>query len=93
MARPSELKVFSGRANRPLSEKICEDAGVPLGKIDIENFSDGEIWAKYSENIRGDDVYVIQPTHPPAENLMELLILLDAARRASARRVLRLRAY
>ena len=87
MARPSELKVFSGRANRPLSEKICEDAGVPLGKIDIENFSDGEIWAKYSENIRGDDVYVIQPTHPPAENLMELLILLDAARRASARRV------
>jgi ribose-phosphate pyrophosphokinase len=87
MARPSELKVFSGRANRPLAEKICEDAGVPLGKVDIENFSDGEIWAKYSENIRGDDVYVIQPTHPPAENLLELLILIDAARRASARRV------
>jgi len=87
MARPSELKVFSGRSNRPLSEKICEDAGVPLGKVEIENFSDGEIWAKYSENIRGDDVYVIQPTHPPADNLMELLILLDAARRASARRV------
>lgn len=87
MARPSELKVFSGRSNRPLSEKICEDAGVPLGKVEIENFSDGEIWAKYSENIRGDDVYVIQPTHPPAENLMELLILLDAARRASAIRV------
>jgi len=87
MARPSELKVFSGRSNRPLSEKICEDAGVPLGKVDIANFSDGEIWAKYSENIRGDDVYVIQSTHPPAENLMELLILLDAARRASARRV------
>ncbi len=87
MARPSELKIFSGRANRPLAEKICEDAGVPLGKIEIQNFSDGEIWAKYSENIRGDDVYVIQPTHPPAENLMELLILLDAAKRASARRV------
>jgi ribose-phosphate pyrophosphokinase len=87
MARPSELKVFSGRSNRPLAEKICEDAGVPLGKVDIENFSDGEIWAKYSENIRGDDVYVIQPTHPPAENLVELLILIDAARRASARRV------
>jgi ribose-phosphate pyrophosphokinase len=87
MARPSELKVFSGRSNRPLAEKICEDAGVPLGKVEIENFSDGEIWAKYSENIRGDDVYVIQPTHPPADNLMELLILLDAARRASARRV------
>ena len=63
------------------------DAGVPLGKVEIENFSDGEIWAKYSENIRGDDVYIIQPTHPPADNLMELLILLDAAKRASARRV------
>lgn len=87
MARPSELKVFSGRANRPLSEKICEDAGVPLGNADIENFSDGEIWAKYSENIRGDDVYVIQPTHPPGDNLIELLIMLDAAKRASARRV------
>ncbi len=87
MARPSELKIFSGRANRPLSEKICEGAGVPLGKIEIQNFSDGEIWAKYSENIRGDDVYIIQPTHPPAENLMELLILIDAAKRASARRV------
>ena len=87
MARPSELKVFSGRSNRPLAEKICEDAGVPLGKVDIENFSDGEIWAKYSENIRGDDVYIIQPTHPPADNLIELLILIDAARRASARRV------
>ena len=87
MARPSELKVFSGRSNRPLAEKICEDAGIPLGKVDIENFSDGEIWAKYSENIRGDDVYIIQPTHPPADNLIELLILIDAARRASARRV------
>jgi ribose-phosphate pyrophosphokinase len=87
MARPSELKVFSGRSNRPLAEKICEDAGVPLGKVEIENFSDGEIWAKYSENIRGDDVYVIQPTHPPGDNLIELLILIDAAKRASARRV------
>lgn len=87
MARLSELKVFSGRSNRPLAEKIAADAGVTLGKVDIQNFSDGEIWAKYSENVRGNDVYVIQPTHPPAENLMELLILLDAARRASARRV------
>ena len=87
MARPSELKIFSGRSNRQLAEKICTDAGVPLGKVDIQNFSDGEIWVKYSENIRGDDVYVIQSTHPPAENLIELLILLDAARRASARRV------
>jgi ribose-phosphate pyrophosphokinase len=87
MAKMSELKIFSGRSNRPLAEKIAADSGVSLGQVDIQNFSDGEIWAKYTENIRGNDVYIVQPTHPPAENLMELLILLDAARRASARRV------
>jgi ribose-phosphate pyrophosphokinase len=58
-----------------------------LGKLDIRNFSDGEIWVKYSDNIRGDDVFVVQSTQPPAENLIELLILIDAAKRASARRV------
>jgi len=83
----SEIKVFSGRANRPLAEKICKEAGLHLGHVDIMNFSDGEIWAKYSENIRGADVFVIQSTQPPADNLMELLILLDAAKRASANRV------
>ncbi|MBI4429606.1 MAG: ribose-phosphate diphosphokinase, partial [Ignavibacteriales bacterium] len=82
-----EIKIFSGRANRPLSEKICKEAGIRLGHVDIMNFSDGEIWAKYSENIRGADVFVIQSTQPPADNLMELLILLDAAKRASANRV------
>ncbi len=83
----SELKIFSGRANRTLAEKICQAAGIPLGNAGIRNFSDGEIWVKYIENIRGDDVFVIQPTQPPAENLVELLILLDAAKRASAKRV------
>ena len=83
----SEIKIFSGRANRPLAEKICKEAGIRLGHVDIVNFSDGEIWAKYSENIRGADVFVIQSTQPPADNLMELLILLDAAKRASANRV------
>lgn len=83
----SDLKVFSGRANRPLAEKIAEAAGVTLGKLDIKNFSDGEIWAKYADNIRGDDVFIIQPTQPPANNLLELLILIDAARRASAKRI------
>lgn len=83
----SELKVFSGRSNRPLSEQICREANVPLGHCDIQNFSDGEIWAKYSDNIRGDDVFIIQPTQPPAENFLELLILIDAAKRASADRV------
>lgn len=83
----SDLKIFSGRANRPLGEKIAKAAGIPLGRLDIKNFSDGEIWVKYSDNIRGDDVFIIQSTQPPSDNLMELLILIDAARRASARRV------
>ncbi len=83
----SELKIFSGRGNRSLAEKIAQAAEVELGHVEIRNFSDGEIWAKYSENIRGDDVFIIQPTQPPADNLMELLILIDAAKRASAKRV------
>jgi ribose-phosphate pyrophosphokinase len=83
----SELKIFSGRANRPLAERICREANIPLGEAAIQTFSDGELWVKYVENIRGDDVFIIQPTQPPAENLMELLIMLDAAKRASAKRV------
>ncbi|OGU18492.1 MAG: ribose-phosphate pyrophosphokinase [Ignavibacteria bacterium GWA2_55_25] len=83
----SKLKIFSGRSNRPLAEKIAREAGVELGKLELKNFSDGEIWVKYSDNIRGDDVFLIQSTPPPAENLLELLILIDAARRASANRI------
>jgi ribose-phosphate pyrophosphokinase len=81
------LKVFSGRSNRPLAEKIAKEIGQPLGKCEIKTFSDGEIWVKYSDNIRGSDVFIIQSTHPPAENLLELLIMIDAAKRASARKV------
>jgi ribose-phosphate pyrophosphokinase len=83
----SDLKIFSGRANHPLGEKIAKAAGFPLGRLDIKNFSDGEIWAKFSDNIRGDDVFIVQSTQPPSDNLLELLILIDAARRASARRI------
>lgn len=83
----SDLKIFSGRANRPLAERIARSAGIPLGRLDIRNFSDGEIWVKYTDNIRGDDVFIIQSTQAPAENLLELLILIDAARRSSARRI------
>ncbi|MBI2619797.1 MAG: ribose-phosphate pyrophosphokinase [Ignavibacteriales bacterium] len=83
----SKLKIFAGRANQPLAGLIAKEAGIALGEIVIENFSDGEIWAKYADNIRGDDVYIVQSTQPPADNLLELLILIDAARRASARRV------
>ena len=83
----SDLKIFSGRANHTLGEKIAKAAGIPLGRLDIKNFSDGEIWAKFSDNIRGDDVFIVQSTQPPSDNLLELLILIDAARRASARRI------
>lgn len=83
----SQLKIFSGRSNRELAERIAEEIGEPLGNCEIKNFSDGEIWVKYWENIRGNDVFIIQSTHPPSDNLMELLIMIDAAKRASARRI------
>ncbi len=81
------IKIFSGRSNITLAEKISHEIGEPLGEREIVNFSDGEIWVKYSDNIRGADVFIIQSTFPPAENLMELLIMIDAAKRASASRV------
>lgn len=83
----SELKIFSGRSNRPLAKRICEEAKISLGEVAFQTFSDGELWVKFVENIRGDDIFIIQPTQPPAENLMELLIMLDAAKRSSAKRV------
>jgi ribose-phosphate pyrophosphokinase len=81
------LKVFSGRSNPALAERIAGEIGKPLGDVEIKTFSDGELWVKFRENIRGCDVYIVQSTNPPAENLMELLIMMDAARRASARKV------
>ena len=74
-----KLKVFSGRANVPLAEKIAQCLGDPLGKITLQNFPDGEIWCRIEEDVRGRDVFVVQPTCPPVnENLMELLIMLDS---------------
>jgi ribose-phosphate pyrophosphokinase len=83
----ADLKIFAGRSNPLLAEKIASEAGFKLGEVEIKSFSDGEIWVKYSENIRGTDVFIIQSTHQPAENLLELLIMIDAAKRASARKV------
>lgn len=83
----SNLKIFSGTANRPLALGISRAAGAPLGEAIVRKFSDGEIWVKYADNIRGDDVFIVQSTQPPGDNLLELLILVDAARRASARRI------
>lgn len=80
-----DLKIFSGNANKPLAEKICYYLGIPLGEAAIGRFSDGEITVEVKENVRGKDVYVIQPSCTPVnENLMELLIMMDALRRASA---------
>ncbi len=83
----SNLKVFSGRSSQSLAVKISQAIGEPIGRCEIKTFSDGELWVKYSDNIRGSDVFIIQSTIPPAENLMELLIMIDAAKRASARKV------
>lgn len=83
----SEFKIASGRANSELSEKVANAIGVDLLKVDIRNFSDGELWVKYEENIRGVDLFIIQSTFAPSDNLMELLLLIDAAKRASAFRI------
>ncbi len=82
-----DFKIASGRSNRVLAEKVAANLGLELSETTIRNFSDGEIWVKYEENVRGVDLFVIQSTFSPADNLLELLILLDAAKRASVRRV------
>ncbi|MDO4549920.1 MAG: ribose-phosphate pyrophosphokinase [Planctomycetia bacterium] len=82
------MKIFSGRANIPLAKRVCEYLGQPLGKLSIINFPDSEIFCKVDEDVRGRDVFLIQPTCLPVnENLMELLILIDCFRRASAKRI------
>ena len=83
----SELLIFSGSSNVGLTDKICANLNAKKGLIARRVFSDGEIWMKFKENIRGRDVFLIQSTMPPAENLMELLIMIDAAKRSSARRI------
>ncbi len=82
-----DFKVASGRSNRPLAEKVAFSLGIELSSTTISNFSDGEIWVKYEENVRGVDLFVIQSTNSPSDNLMELLILIDAAKRASVKRI------
>ena len=82
------LKVFSGNSNRPLAEEICKHIGMPLGEATVTSFPDGESFVKINENVRGHDVYIIQPTCTPTnQSLMELLIMIDAAKRASAHRI------
>jgi ribose-phosphate pyrophosphokinase len=82
------FKIFSGSSNRPLTEEVCKFLGVPLGETRLQRFSDGETHFQLLENVRGVDVFLIQPTcHPVDQNLMELLIMMDALRRASAGRI------
>jgi len=83
-----ELKLFSGNANRPLAEEIAQHLRIRLGDADVSRFSDGEVYVQINENVRGEDVFVIQPTCPPVnDTLMELLVMMDALKRASARRI------
>jgi ribose-phosphate pyrophosphokinase len=81
------LKLISGNANRPLAEKVGQQLGVSLCDVTLDRFADGEIQCQVNENIRGVDVFIIQSTQPPAENLLELLILIDACFLASAERI------
>ena len=81
------LAIFAGRSNIALAKAIAEQYGTTLGEITIKNFSDGEIYVKYEQSIRGEDLFIIQSTPPSGDNIIELLMLIDAAKRASAKRV------
>ena len=88
MINPTEIAVFSGSSNKPLATEICKHLKINDGKITVKKFSDGEVSVKIEENVRGRDVFVVQPTSNPAnDHLMELLLILDALRRASASRI------
>jgi ribose-phosphate pyrophosphokinase len=80
-------RIFAGNASRVLASAICEKLKVPLGDVEVSTFEDGEVSVRFNENIRGSDVFIVQSTNAPADYLMELLVMLDAAKRASARRV------
>jgi ribose-phosphate pyrophosphokinase len=81
-------KIFSGTGSQYLAEKIAKKYGEPLGKVNIQRFSDGEIYVEFQESIRGQFVFLIQSTYAPSDNLMELLLMIDAAKRASAYKVI-----
>ena len=87
MSTQNSYMVFSGTATRYLAERICQSLGCPLGKMQMTKFSDGEFAVSYEESIRGRDVFLVQSTFPNSDNLMELLLMIDAAKRASARTI------
>ena len=82
------MKILTGNANRPLAEDICKELGIPLTEASVKRFSDQEVFVEILENVRGEDVFIVQPTSYPAnDNMMELLVTIDAAKRGSARRI------
>lgn len=87
------MMMLSGSVHRPLAKEIADHLEIPLGDVDIRRFADGEIFVRINENVRGRDLFILQPTLPPADSLMELLLLIDAARRASAARITALIPY
>ena len=86
-------KIFSGTSSERLARLICKRYGCEPGKINIQRFSDGEIQPVFTESIRGDGVFLVQSTHSPSDNLMELLLMIDAARRASANKIIAVMPY
>jgi len=87
------VKIFAGRASRALAERIALSYGIPLGDVRIDIFSDGEFQPSFEETVRGMDVFIVQSTMAPAENILELLLMIDAARRASARKIIAICPY
>jgi ribose-phosphate pyrophosphokinase len=81
------FKLIAGTANRALAQDMARHIGVDLCRLTIDRFADGEIFVRIDENVRGNDVFIVQPTNPPAENILEMLLLIDAAKRASAARI------
>jgi ribose-phosphate pyrophosphokinase len=88
-----QVKIFAGRASRHVGEHIAESYGITPGKVIVSEFSDGEFQPSFEETVRGKDVFIVQSTMPPSDNLMELLLLIDAARRASARKIIAVMPY
>ncbi len=87
------FKVFSGEKSRYMAEEICKELGVELGKLNVQHFADGEFEVSFEESIRGHEVYLVQSTFPNSDNLMELLLMIDAAKRASAKQIVAVMPY
>ncbi|MBO5779647.1 MAG: ribose-phosphate pyrophosphokinase [Muribaculaceae bacterium] len=87
------IKIFSGTNSRYMAEEICQELGLPLGQMNIQHFADGEFEVSFEESIRGCEVYLVQSTFPNCDNLMELLLMIDAAKRASAKSIIAVMPY